>query len=90
MLTTLKNMTKKLFLAAVVTASLSAASVAVYAQRCSAHVDTYSDGSTLWLSCGSSAGNFVYICGSGGCTDLPAYDSVANQLCAGGACAVAQ
>ncbi len=46
------------------------------------------NGTTIWVSCGSSAGNTLWTCTSSGCVahyDDPggANQEVANQLCAG-------
>jgi hypothetical protein len=43
-----------------------------------------SGGETTWLSCGSSAGNYLMICPAGGgkCYSDPFVDPEANMLCA--------
>jgi hypothetical protein len=40
-------------------------------------------GTTWWVSCGSSAGNFVYRCDAGGCTDCDTSfcNAQADQFC---------
>lgn len=82
MLTTLKKSAKKLLLLAVVTTVLSVASVVVYANSVY-FVGYRDDGSTtIWLSCGSTAGNYIYTCNSDGCVDQPGYDPIADNLCA--------
>lgn len=45
-------------------------------------------GYTFWMSCGGSAGNFVYKCSGGICEDCnePSCNDLANQYCSAGSC----
>jgi hypothetical protein len=82
-----KKSTKRLFRAIAFIAVLSvafAASVA-YANSVRLLYD-HGDGTTVWLSCGSSAGNTIWTCTASGC--LSHYDDPGgfNQSLADGQC----
>jgi hypothetical protein len=49
---------------------------------------TEQNGATYWVSCGGSAGNFVYSCSNGICDDCDASpcDDFANSYCSSGSC----
>ena len=82
MLDTLKKSASKLLLLAVLAPVLIGGATVVYA-NCLYFVGYTSDGGTIWLSCGSSAGAYVYTCdSSGACQQQPAYDGQAQQICA--------
>jgi hypothetical protein len=84
MLTLVRKHLNKLFLLGVLIATVSAATTIAYASDICLVQE--GGGSTWWVSCGSSAGNYLYRCDSGGCVDCdtPECNSYANQLC--GAC----
>ena len=82
MLSTLRNMTKRLVLTFFVVTLLSTTSV--YAS--SIYFLGYDDaGNTLWVSCGSSAGNYLAACGGNGPCSIASgglADFAADMLCA--------
>lgn len=70
---------------AVVVALASYLTVTVTARnRMSCALSQSSDGRSTFLSCGSSAGNFLYTCNNGTCTESPGdfNQTVADQQCA--------
>ncbi len=72
--------TKKLFLAAIVAVFLTATATAVYANNL--YFDGYDGyGRTIWLSCGSTAGNYVYVCEDSGCYYSDGLSTYADQEC---------
>ncbi len=58
-MTTLKKMTKRLFLAAVAAICLAAGSASTSASL--SYIGGTEDGGTAWLTCGSSAGNGIWV-----------------------------
>jgi hypothetical protein len=87
---TLKTLTRRLFLtiaAIAVLGSAFAVSIA-YANSVRLLRDN-GDGTTVWVSCGSSAGNTIWTCTSGGCVahynDAGGFNQfLADTECAGG------
>jgi hypothetical protein len=65
MQTTLKKLTKRLFLTAVIAALFVTTATIAYANAVY-HVRTDASGETFWLSCGSSAGNYFALCPADG------------------------
>lgn len=80
MLTLLRRNLNKLFLAAVIAAITLGATTVVYADITPVQE---SGEYTWWVSCGSSAGNYIYRCGGGGCVacDTPQCQDMANDFC---------
>lgn len=66
----------------VMAAALSFMSGSVYA--CLRYIGDLADGSTAWIHCNTSAGNFVTACKDGVCEDLTSDDMMPeiNQWCA--------
>jgi hypothetical protein len=84
---TLKKSTKSLLRTIAFIAALSVAFTASVAHANSLYLlYDHGDGTTVWLSCGSSAGNTIWTCTSSGC--LAHYDDPAgfNQSLADGEC----
>jgi len=66
---TLKKSTKRLFRAITFTAVLSVAfAVSVAYANTVRLLRDHGDGTTVWVSCGSSAGNTIWTCTASGCT----------------------
>ena len=80
MLTLLRRNLNKLFLAAVIAAITLGTTTVVYADIIPVKEE---GGYTWWVSCGSSAGNYVYRCDANGCEacDTPQCQDYANSVC---------
>lgn len=86
------SVVKRLLIVAALTLSFVAMRTAYADDRYTCPVKQ-ADGSTWWVSCGSSAGNFVYRCDStsgggsicGDC-DTPQCNDYANSYCSQGSC----
>lgn len=80
-----KKTTRRRFLSVLLTVFLATILTVVSAVRASKiyYMGTYEDGTTSWISCGSSAGNTYWECPSNGgpCKSDPSMDAVANQFC---------
>ena len=80
---TLKKSVKRLFLAVAAAILLTASSTVTYANSVYYLMPAFGGG-TLWLSCGSSAGNYIALCPAGGgeCTvDQGTAQQEADQMC---------
>ena len=84
MFTTLKNVRTRLFLALTVLALVAAAATAAYANEIFPYPEANSGSTTYWVSCGSSAGNYVYKCDASHCEACPTPEcnTTANRVCA--------
>jgi hypothetical protein len=72
---------KALLILAVLAVCVAASAKVVYASTIYFISESY--GETYWLSCGSSAGNYVALCNANGCTvDQGTAQQEADMMCA--------
>ena len=80
-MTTLKKSIRKLFLVAIMATFLAATAISVYATIF--FVGQHPDGTTDWISCGSSAGPTYWSCPPRGglCEERPDMQGAAETFC---------
>jgi hypothetical protein len=80
-MSTLEKLLKRLFLVVILATFLTATAIAVYATIY--FVGQHPDGSTSWISCGSSAGPSYWTCPPRGgiCSEVPEMQGAAETFC---------
>lgn len=81
------SLVKRLLIVAALALSFAVVQPSSASDRYSCYY-TEQNGYTFWVSCGSSAGNFVYRCAGGSCEacDTSMCDDFANDYCSSGSC----